>query len=143
MIMNPHRFIIVDDDPINNLICKEFIRLTVREPHHVVDFTSPEKALEYIFSWEKPASREMPVVIFLDLNMPTMSGWEFITQFEKLPQETRDNFHIYIVSSSINPADLELAATNPRVKEYVIKPVGETFIRKLIDEAEGWQKTAG
>ena len=141
--MNCHRFIIVDDDPINNLICKEFIRLTVREPHHVIDFTSPEKALEYISSYEKQSALQRPVVILLDLNMPTMSGWDFIAQFEKSAPETRDNFRIYIVSSSINPRDMEDAAANPRVKDYVVKPVSEAFIRRLIDEAGELGKTAG
>jgi CheY-like chemotaxis protein len=125
------KFIIVDDDEINNFICREFIRITVKTPNDVLDFTSPEKGLAYITSEYQKHSGEQRTALFLDINMPTMSGWEFLEKFSQLNDEIKKMFSVFIMSSSINPRDREQADSNPYVAGFIIKPVSEDFLLKV------------
>ncbi|HET6990468.1 MAG TPA: response regulator, partial [Bacteroidia bacterium] len=99
----PLKFIILDDDPVNNFICKEVIKLTFKEPQVVLDFTNPEKCLEYITAHFKGNPECAPIALFVDINMPIMSGWEFLEKFSQLDESVRKMFDIYMISSSINP----------------------------------------
>ncbi len=65
----------------------------------------------------------IPEIIFLDLNMPIMDGWEFLEKFTKIKNKLGKTIVLYIVSSSINPVDIERAKGINTVKDYLIKPV--------------------
>jgi CheY-like chemotaxis protein len=65
----------------------------------------------------------MPEVIFLDLNMPIMNGWEFLDEFEKLQNHNQRKTIIYIISSSIDPRDLERVKNYRQVSSYILKPI--------------------
>ncbi|WP_062053639.1 response regulator [Aquimarina longa] len=67
--------------------------------------------------------KAIPEIIFLDLNMPIMDGWEFLENFTKIKNKLGKTITLYIVSSSINPVDIERAKTINTVKDYLIKPV--------------------
>ncbi|MEW7277626.1 response regulator [Aquimarina sp. 2201CG1-2-11] len=65
----------------------------------------------------------IPEIIFLDLNMPVMDGWEFLEKFTKIKNKLGKTIILYIVSSSINPVDIERAKGINSVEDYLIKPV--------------------
>ena len=64
---------------------------------------------------------ELPDVILLDLNMPVMDGWEFLEEFIKI--ESDKPITIYIVSSSIDPGDINKAKSYDNVSNYIVKPI--------------------
>ncbi|KEQ30678.1 hypothetical protein N180_14135, partial [Pedobacter antarcticus 4BY] len=71
-------------------------------------------------------------VIFLDLNMPVMDGWEFLDEYQKLDGFPLDGVPLYIVSSSISPYEMDRSAGIPVVTEFIIKPlVKEKFLEIL------------
>ena len=117
---HPH-FIIVDDDPINNFITKKVI--TNISPHaEVVTFTKPEEGLDYVQSiFAKPLSDK--AILLLDINMPTMTGWQFMKRLEHEGAIVSERLLIYILSSSIDAADKERAEVNPHIKDYIMKPL--------------------
>jgi CheY-like chemotaxis protein len=125
------KFIIIDDDPINNFICKEIINLTFEKPITIIDFTNALKCLEYIVANFTTDSENIPVVLFVDINMPIMSGWEFLEKFAELDEQVKKLFQIYIISSSINPSDREQATLNPYVRDYITKPISEEFLVRV------------
>jgi len=72
----------------------------------------------------------MPEIILLDLNMPVMDGWQFLDAFiKKYPNQ---DVHIFIVTSSIDQADIDKAASYKLVSNYVVKPLQRDQILEMI-----------
>ena len=124
---NPQKFVIIDDDAFNNNICKLILHKSLPNAD-IVDFTSPEEGLSYI---ETLAPQPQPQYLLLDINMPTMTGWEFLDEYEKLPAQVKQNYEVYILSSSIDERDMERARSNSNVKGYIVKPLKNTIIADL------------
>ena len=93
-----NRFIIVDNDPVNNLLCALTIKDVAREAE-IQTFNFPVRAFEYINTEYSDA--ENPTVLLLDINMPIWSGWDFLDNFEMLEEKIKRQIKIYIISSSI------------------------------------------
>jgi CheY-like chemotaxis protein len=124
-----NRFVVVDDDPLNNLVCNHII-LKFTPDAEIKLFTNPEKALEMVGSLGE-SSDNGEFVLFLDVNMPSMSGWEFLEAFESLDEKIHQRFKIYILSSSIDQGDIQKAASNPFVRGYYPKPLNLETMRLL------------
>jgi CheY-like chemotaxis protein len=122
----------IDDDPIvlmlNDLILKEQFFCD-----ELIKLDKAELALDYFRQQTNlPASNwSLPNIIFLDINMPVMDGWEFLEIFTKEFTQFHDSVKVVILSSSVNPADLELAKNHPLVINFIPKPIGETELENL------------
>jgi CheY-like chemotaxis protein len=124
------RFLLVDDDPINNYLSKIILKKSLEEVH-ITDFTVPEDALDFIKSGANHNPSGETITIFLDINMPTMSGWEFLEAFELFDLSIKEQYHIYILSSTINHNDINLARENCLVIDFLEKPLNQTILNKL------------
>lgn len=109
-------FVLIDDDPVSNMLAKNIIRRHFESTEFSV-FTDPEEALAFL---EKITS---PVLVLLDINMPTLSGWDVLDRIELFPKQTNNMLQIYIVSSSIDIDDHDRASQNHLVLGYLEKPV--------------------
>jgi CheY-like chemotaxis protein len=87
----------------------------------VVALPTAESALEYLMRQENQLKNSY--LIFLDIRMPKMDGFEFLEHFSKLSEELKSNVKIIILSSTIDPRDLESAAVNPHVFAFIPKPL--------------------
>ena len=97
---------------------------------HIHSVRSARAGLDFLLSKDESANIPQPGIIFLDLNMPGMSGWDFVTKYNNLSQEIHDRSIVVLLSTSINPDDRERAAEIPAVREFVNKPLTpETFWR--------------
>ena len=127
-----NRFIIIDDDPLSNLICK--LTLDVALGNTTVEmFASGEEGLNYFKSLSECATIE-PSILLLDINMPVMSGWEFLSRFDDLPEMLKRNIKIYILSSSVDPRDRERSYSNKNVKNHFVKPLTIEVIKAIVLE---------
>ena len=111
------KYILVDDDPFNNIICSIIIEDTLGEVE-IKSFTKPEEGLIFIKD-----HINSPTVLFLDINMPTLSGWEFLDQYEDFSEQVKTHVSIYILSSSLYERDKDRANMNKYVKGFVSKPL--------------------
>jgi len=127
----PRRFIVVDDDPMNNMICRHAIS-RFNGDAEILLFTQPEEALSRIEESYGNAVQHVETILFLDINMPTMSGWEFLEVFKDLKGLAHPDIDIYILSSSIDQSDKEKAARNEFVKGYLPKPLNLPMIHELM-----------
>lgn len=123
-------FILIDDDPVNNML-SEIIIEEVFPDARIVAFTDPKAGLDHVLIQRNPKI-EGKCILFLDLNMPIMSGWDFMDQFEKSDISTKHQLEIYILSSSVNPADLDRAKKNPFIRDFIEKPLTEEVVIDLV-----------
>lgn len=130
--MSETRFMIIDDDPGNNMLCEILIKKTIGEAD-IQTFTEPAVAVDYIRK-EYSNGSAVPTVILLDINMPVMTGWDVLEKFKILDESIKRKFNIYLVSSSIDQRDKERAKENPIVVDYIEKPLTAEVLRKIADE---------
>jgi CheY-like chemotaxis protein len=124
------KYIIVDDDPFNNMLCNMTLKKTLGEVDTKI-FTAPEEGLLFIKNNFDINSEH--TVLFLDINMPTLTGWDFLDQYEDFSEEVKMQISIYLVSSSIDKHDWEKAKENKYVKDFLVKPM---FSDTIISIAE-------
>ena len=127
--MIPSRFIIVDNDPVNNLLCSLAIKDAAGNAD-ILAFTNPFKAFEYISAYNE--SNNSRNILLLDINMPIWSGWDFADHFEKLDEKIKKRFKIYMLSSSIDNDDKLRALENKNVVDYIEKPLTEEKVFSLL-----------
>lgn len=118
---------IIDDDPIFVLGTKRLMELSEFAGETMV-FSNGELALNAMTN-AIAQNRSLPDVIFLDINMPVMDGWDFLEEFEAL--SGTENVIIYVLSSSVDPADAERARSYPHVKDYITKPLNREKLKEL------------
>lgn len=111
----------IDDDQIYCYLAKTTLEKT-NLINEIKFFPNGLAAINY-FKEIQDKGGVKPEIIFLDLAMPIMDGWEFLEEFEKLHDSFRENINLFIVSSSISPADIQRAATFNFVKNYLVKPI--------------------
>jgi response regulator of citrate/malate metabolism len=120
--MNPANIILIDDDKVFNFINKSIIMKAGFESK-ITCFTEAEKALAMLDEFFETAEAENQSLIFLDINMPDMDGWEFLAEYSKFPQEKIKNSDVIILSSSIDINDIEKSKTIPAVADFISKPL--------------------
>lgn len=115
----------IDDDLINNLLSDRLMK-KYHPDFNCRTFNGAEEPLEYL----KSAEHGIPYAIFLDINMPRMSGWDFLDEFLAVLPKTR--VKVFMLSSSIDPQDHEKARNYFAVKEFISKPLREERLRGLL-----------
>ncbi|TGN19685.1 response regulator [Leptospira idonii] len=112
---------IIDDDIIYQLLAKQII-VSTELVDRVIQFYDGEEALHF-FETNQEAEQEWPDIIFLDLNMPYVDGWDFLDVFAEKQFMKKKELTIYIVSSSNSLEDKEKAKEYSEVTGYYVKPV--------------------
>jgi CheY-like chemotaxis protein len=121
---------LIDDDDIFVFLTKKTI-LKVSSDIDVEVFSDGLQAITHIRE-VKDNPEELPDIIFLDLNMPVMDGWEFLSEYEDIYTSLSRKNELYIVSSSISPHEMERSRNISSVSEFIIKPlVKEKFLEIL------------
>lgn len=128
--MAEKKICIIDDDAICTVILKKNIAL-IDDTLPVMTYSDGKEAavaLQEALNEGKP----LHCIIFLDINMPVMDGWEFLDLFEKLTGEIGTDISVYLVSSSVSEEDKKMAAAYNHVKGYIIKPVKKEAIQEVL-----------
>ena len=125
-------FIVIDDDPINNIICSKYIEI-IFPSADIKAFTDPLSALEHMRSkYEEPGANK--AFVFLDINMPVVSAWKVLDKFNNFPDTIKQHFKIFILSSSISGKDKQLAVQYPVVSGYIEKPLTEVQLQTIFPD---------
>ncbi|RVT77392.1 response regulator [Flavobacterium sufflavum] len=116
---------IIDDDKLSIKLMSMLISKN-NFCEEIVSFHNPQTALDELKN-NSANSSKLPDVILLDLNMPVLDGWQFLDEFELINFSKK--IIVFIVSSSIDPCDLEMAKNYPIVKSYIVKPLSSEKLK--------------
>lgn len=131
--MKQIHFILIDDDSVHNMLCSLTIRRTLGDVK-IHEFTLPEEGFDFFRSID-PNIHSDHYILLLDINMPIMTGWEFLQEFEKLEKEIKEKVTIYILSSSIDNKDIFQAEINNYVTDFILKPLDKNMINQIYHSA--------
>lgn len=120
---------LVDDNEIDNMINEKIIEAT-NFAENILKFQTAQEALDFLNSHQENES-ELPEIVFLDINMPIMDGFQFLEDFEKFSDTVRDKCKIIMLSSSISPYDIDRAASSRFVKKYLNKPLKPRYLEAI------------
>lgn len=115
---------LIDDDAINNLINKRKLkdRGVLKE---IVEYTESPVALNHL----KETSKK--VLILLDINMPVMNGWRFLTELHKL--ELDEKCTVFLLTSSVDDQDIKESKKYSVVKGFISKPLDAGKCAQIMD----------
>ncbi len=130
--MKATRICIVDDDHIYRYMSSIMLQ-QCNFPQKLLFFTNGEEAINFLIDNVANAT-ELPDVIFLDLNMPRMNGWEFLENYARLKPRLEKSITIYVVSSSISESDRRRAIEISDVSDYLIKPIDTAAFQRALEE---------
>ncbi|OYU56843.1 MAG: response regulator [Chitinophagaceae bacterium BSSC1] len=126
-----HNVCLIDDDKIYQFTAKMILEATGLT-HSIKTFFNGQEAIDYLISPENQIPENLPDVIFLDINMPVMNGWEFLEAFSLFYKELPKQIVVYMVSSSVDESDIQKSRTYEPVTDYVIKPINKDKYRELL-----------
>lgn len=124
----------IDDDPITLMLCKKVI-VKSSFSNEIITSQNGEEALSYFntikYTNNKNKQIPQPQLIFLDLNMPVMGGWEFLDYFNSEEFSEFNSIKVVVLSSTIDPEDLEKSKQYPMVIDFLSKPISQSMLEYL------------
>jgi CheY-like chemotaxis protein len=124
----------IDDDEVYHYTVTRSLK-SLGLTKKILVFSDGEQAMWFLI--DNIANNEnLPDVIFLDLNMPVMNGWQFLEEYVKLKPRIGKIITIYVVTSSSDPVDLERAKSIGEISDYIIKPVKPEMIKGILENLE-------
>lgn len=123
--------LLIDDDEPTNYLNK----LTLEQmgcTRHIRIAQSGQAALDYLQS-----GSPRPDLIFLDINMPAMDGWEFMEEYKKLPKEQKADIVLIMLTTSLNPDDKIKTRGIPEIAGFENKPLKQDRLEKILNKYFG------
>ncbi|HEX8376822.1 MAG TPA: response regulator [Pedobacter sp.] len=119
---------IIDDDKIHHFMIGKSLQIQGLSKN-LICFHDANLALDF-FTENINDHALLPDVIFVDLNMPVINGWQFLEQFELLKTQIKKDIKVFVVSSSIDESEINRATAIDFVNGYLEKPVKPEAIRQ-------------
>lgn len=128
--MNPVKIFLVDDDKVFVFLTTRIIETTDIKSEVKV-FVNGEDTIKHL---KKIAGSvdELPDIIFLDLNMPVMDGWDFLEEYLQLEPALNKKIKLYLLSSTISSHDIERAKSIGAVSDFFIKPLTKEKVVEVV-----------
>lgn len=123
---------IIDDNAIDLYVCS---RMTTKNNFgkRVLEYSVATDALHYLQDNQDNFS-ELPQIIFVDIYMPLMSGFEFMKEYDKLSPALKNHCKVYIISSTIDNEDIVKSHSDKNVVSFQVKPITKDFLDRIIAE---------
>ena len=123
--------VMVIDDSDSDLYVAEHYLKKYFIAENVISFESAAEGLDYLMQ-NANLIEQLPSIIFLDIRMPVMDGFEFLDTYEKLPTSVHEHCTVIMLSSSADPRDHERIKNNSFVKKFISKPLDKEKLQELL-----------
>jgi CheY-like chemotaxis protein len=120
--------LLVEDDPITIMVCDRIIKMTLFA-EKVKSCENGKVGIDYLAGLA--ADSPTPTIIFLDINMPVMNGWDFLEEFEKIKFRFKSLPRIYLLSSTVDPEDYKKAQKFTLVQDFISKPLSKEALQNI------------
>ncbi len=120
---------LIDDDDIFNMLSGIALKKVFKEINLKV-FTSANAAIEF-FDEHQNDPEKLPEVIFLDINMPVMNGFEFLDHISQYHEDIIGQLKVVMLTSSMYDTDKDKSLAYPLVKHYLEKPLTIQKVNEL------------
>jgi CheY-like chemotaxis protein len=127
--------LVIDDDEPTNF----FTRIILEEAdccNHIKTVQSGQEALDYLAQSEKPGADPnlypSPDLIFLDINMPAMNGWEFLDEYRKVGIAPQHKIIMVMLTTSLFPEDKAKAGRSPEISGFENKPLTLEKLERIL-----------
>lgn len=121
------KVLLIDDNTLDNFINKKILESN-GFAETVTAFSSATDALAYL---KKATASDLPDIIFLDINMPVMDGFQFLDAFNDLSEEHHTHCRVIMLSTSESFKDLNRANKNRFVKKFLNKPLTAQVVQAI------------
>ncbi len=125
---------VIDDDDVSQFMVRKAVEHSQRVAR-LIFFANGEEALHTIRD-HRDQPDALPDLIFLDINMPVMDGWEFLEEFGQFKAAIGKRIIIYMISSSVDERDVNRARHLSTVSGYIVKPITRDKFVDILDELE-------
>ena len=135
-MQNPkHIVFLIDDDNIYQFTARKILESTGLAKQ-IQSFYNGKEAIKYLKNQDNCTPENLPDVIFLDINMPVMNGWEFLEEYHTFCGDLAKPIVVYVVSSSIDTQDIKKSKEYTAVTDYIVKPITRIKYRELIENID-------
>lgn len=127
------RVMLIDDNTIDLYITARIIT-KYNFGEEINQYTSAKKALDFLKEHQDNCT-QLPQIIFVDIYMPAMSGFEFMGEYDKLSSDLKNYCQVYMMSSSIDENDMKRAENDANVKGFQGKTITNEFLKSISNRA--------
>ena len=124
---------LIDDNEIDNFINQKMIE-GCNFAEQIYIHTSSRSALEILNNFARADSipeKLIPDIVFLDINMPIMDGFQFVEEFRKMPSRIKEQCRIVMLTTSIDPSDKERCDEDNLIEKFISKPLTEKYLGEI------------
>lgn len=123
---------LVDDSKVDLFLNQKFLDVS-NITNNILPFLSARKALQYLED-NMNCPEKLPLLILLDVKMPDINGFQFLDHFNKMHNSLERDIKIIMLSSTIDPKDLDRAKANQHVFDILRKPLNPSKLKELLIE---------
>jgi CheY-like chemotaxis protein len=128
-----NNILLIDDSEADNFIHRRILK-KADVSHNITIKKSGQDALDFLTTKGEDGNKPAPELIFLDINMPGMTGWEFLEHYENLELEEKTGIIVCLLTTSVAEADEEKAKVRPQIKTYLHKPLSVELVNSIFKE---------
>ena len=125
------KLVVIDDNPTDHYIMQRLLHNNFNCKQATYTFDG-RLVLDYLM--ENKETEALPDVIFLDLDMPQLTGWEFLEELETFNKSAKKNVQVHIMSSSIRSADILHSKKYACVNSFLTKPLSKELVNKVCEQ---------